>query len=316
MLPFERIYLNKLNFGATNMITKIPTREGELIKEGPEIETTKAINSNEDLFRLGIIKEFVKNSGQFVILPEGTKILNRILTLIDVNIRKELGFEELILPKMVPIDTVRKADILRKWDNYLIVAKPFSSTKGVKEDYILDPLQCTAAYQLMENEIIDISNSPRKWFDKSGPTYRNEDLDKIKPCVKQREFHRAEFIYLGTKEQVIDIREKCLEQLEKICEELGLRYRVVVGSGCYQLKNGEIKMPESLEEIPIKDLEIFIPHEDKWMELAGSAILTQTQTSRFNISGKNGEQLWSGCTGIGLERFIYAVVSNGKQNNL
>ena len=38
-----------------------------------------------------------------------------------------------------------------------------------------------------------------KVYDESGPTYRNEDLDKLKPLVRQREFHRSEFIYIGSK---------------------------------------------------------------------------------------------------------------------
>ena len=33
-------------------------------------------------------------------------------------------------------------------------------------------------------------------------------------------------------------------------------------------------------------------------------------TSRFSISGANGEELWSGCSGIGLERMVYGVVCN------
>lgn len=106
-----------------------------------------------------------------------------------------------------------------------------------------------------------------------------------------------------------------MTQLEQLCVDLGLKYRIVVGSGCYQLKDGKIKMPESLEEIPIKDLEIYCPgysnkNGESYLEVIGSSILANTMTSRFNINGKNGEELWSGCTGIGLNRLMYAVISN------
>ncbi|MFC1768985.1 aminoacyl--tRNA ligase-related protein [Nanoarchaeota archaeon] len=297
------------------MIT-IPTEEGELIKKGPEGELVNGIDSIDDLFERKIVGEFVKNSGLYVIFPKGTSILNKIYGSLEDSLRDEIGFEELVLNKIIPVETIRKADMLGKWDDYLIVVRPFSSTKGVEEDYILDPLQCTAAYQLMENEVIDTSEGPRKWYDRSGPTYRNEDLDKLEPLVKQREFHRSEFIYVGTKEQIIETRERCLAQLENLCEDLGIKYRIVVGSGCYQLKNGEIKMPESIEEIPIKDLEVYIPFQKRWLEMAGSSVLAQTQTSRFNIKGTDDKYLWSGCTGVGLERFIYAVVANGRENRL
>ncbi|MBS3122485.1 hypothetical protein J4434_06405 [Candidatus Woesearchaeota archaeon] len=302
--------------------THVPCVEGELIKQRPEpdieddqaTERAQVIESIDNLFESEILGEFVKNSGQYIILPKGTKILNGIYALLNKYIRDSIGFEEVVLPKIAPVDTFRKAGILSKWDNYLISVKPFSQTKGVKEEYLMDPLQCTAFYQFHENKIIDVSKGPRKWYDRSGPTYRNEDSDKIFPSIKQREFHRAEFMYLGTKEQVIETRETCLAQLEKLCHDLGLRYRIVVGSGCYQLKEGEIPAPESVEEIPIKDLEIYCQgHKNKdgepYLEVVGSSILADTMTSRFNIRGSNGEELWSGCTGIGLNRLMYAIIS-------
>ncbi|MBU2561811.1 MAG: hypothetical protein KKD17_05935 [Nanoarchaeota archaeon] len=297
------------------MINKyVPTKEGELIKQGSHIEASQKIESIDELFESEIIGEFVKGSGQYVILPKGTSILNGLCRLIDEYVKEAAGFEEVVLPKIAPVDSFRKADILGRWDDYLISAKPFSSTKGVKEEYIMDPLQCTAFYQFHENMKVDVSRGPRRWYDHSGPTYRNEDIEKIVPSVKQREFHRAEFMYLGTREQVIQTRERCLAQLERLCDDLGLRYRIVVGSGCYQLKDGELKMPESLEDIPIKDLEIYCPgyrnkDGEPYLEVVGSSVLADTMTSRFNIRGQDGEELWSGCTGIGLNRLMYAIIS-------
>lgn len=281
-------------------------KEGELIKQGPEIAVSW---SGKNVFELGMINHFVKDSGQFLILPQGVKTLNIIYSLLNKYVQDKLCFEEVVLPKIVPADSLRKADIFGKWDNYLLSVKPFSKTKGVKEEYMMDPLQCTAFYQYFENKTVDVSNGAIKWFDRSGPTYRNEDLDKHEPCVKQRELLRAEFVYMGTKKQVIEIRERCLEQLEKLCMALGLKYRVVVGADCYMLKEGELKYPENYNPIPVKDLEIYIPYQKKWLELAGFSILQNTLTRRFNIQGKSGEELWSGCFGLGLNRFIFVLVS-------
>lgn len=296
---------------------KIPTEEGELIKDGPQIMTNEAITCiDEMLFKDEIIGEFVKGSGQNVILPKGTRILNGIYSVLNEYLKEAVGFEEVVLPKIAPVDTFRKARILGKWDDYLESVKAFGKTKGVTEEYIMDPLQCTTFYQFLEGKIVDVSNVPIKIYDRSGPTYRNEDSDKIKPLVKQREFHRSEFVYIGTKEQVVETRERCLSQMEKLCQDLGLRYRIVVGTGCFQLDNGDIKMPETMEEMPIKDLEIFCPgyknptDGSSFLEVVGSSVLADMQTSRFNIKSKNGEGLWSGCTGIGLDRLMYALITN------
>jgi len=291
----------------------IPREEGQLIKSGPEIDIVSAVRP--DLFEMRILGKFIEKSGQYVVLPEGMKIINRIYSLLNKYLRDAIEFEEVILPKVAPVKSFRKANVLDKWNDYLLSVKPFSETKGVEEEYILDPLQCTVFYQFHEGKKINVDGGPIKWLDRSGPTYRNEDLDKIFPGVKQREFHRAEFVYLGTPKQVIEIREKCLAQMEKFCIDFGLRYRIVVGASCYQLESGEIRVPENLEEIPIKDLEIYCPgyknkDDDSWLEIIGSSILAETMTKRFEICGECGEELWSGCTGIGLNRLMYAIISN------
>ena len=287
----------------------IPTQEGELIKQGPEIKANTAISSIEALFDEEILGEFVEGSGQFVILPKGTRLLNQIYSLLNQFLTNELEFEEVVLPKIAPVETFRKADLLGRWDAYLLSTKPFSKTKGVEKEYLLDPLQCTTFYQFHEGKKVDVSTKARKWFDRSGPTYRNEDLNKLEPSIKQREYHRAEFVYLGTPEQVVETREKCLSQIEELCSKLSLRYRIVVGGGCYEFKEDEFPRTKSEMEIPIKDLEIYIPQQDRWLEVVGSSVLRNTMTRRFNIQGTKKEELWGGCTGIGLNRLMYAIIS-------
>jgi len=273
-----------------------------------------------DLIAMGILKEFTQ--GQHVILPKGMKILNGFYDALQRYVVKPLNFEEVALPKMAPIETFKKASLVDfpdgrqrqssfpwEWDQYLLTAQPFGETEGVKETYILDPLQCTVFYQFLEGETVDVSNNPIKWYDRSGPTYRNESLDSLIPGVKQREFHRAEFIFLGTKEQVIQTRERALKQIESLCQSLQFHYRVVVGGSCHRLEDHEVREPTSLEDIPVKDIEIYCPGYG-YLEVSGNAIMGNVLTSRFSINGSEGEELWSGCSGVGLDRMVYALVSN------
>lgn len=297
----------------TTKTVRIPNREGKLIKKGPPVKVGQKFRGFDVLFDSGIVGEFVRGSGQYVILPKGTRLLDAICTLLDREVRVPLGFEEVVLPKIAPVATFRKAGILRKWDEYLLSVRSSVNTHGVTEEYFMDPLQCTTFYQFLEDRSLDPSTLPIRWLDRSGPTYRNEDSDKIIPLVKQREFHRAEFTYVGTKAQTIQIREECLARLERLCVDLGLGYHIVVGSGCYQLKQGELGIPRTLDEIPIKDLEICCPgyrKGDQFLEVAGSAVLATIMTLRFNITSQDGSELWSGCTGVGLERMMYALITN------
>ncbi|MAG60678.1 hypothetical protein CL619_02720 [archaeon] len=279
-----------------------------------------------DLTAMGIIKEAFP--GIFAIGPKGTKLLNQIYEALQKYVVQPLDFEEVVLPKMAPVETFEKASLVDfpdgrqrqsafpwSWNQYLIAAKPFGETKGVKETYIWDPLQCTVFYQLFEGETVDVANGPMKWYDRSGPSYRNEDLDSLFPGVKQREFHRAEFIFLGKKEDVIETREQTLKQLEALCQDLNLGYRVVVGGSCHRLEDHEVRKPTSQRDIPVKDIEIYCPGYG-YLEVSGNAIMGDVLTKRFDIKGREGEKLWSGCSGIGLNRMMYAIVSNYRTSNL
>ncbi len=300
-------------------------KRNDVIKEH-SLPSSKENDQKTDLIAKGIIEEFTQ--GQYVILPKGMKILNLIYEALQKYMVKPLNFEEVVLPKMAPVDTFRKASLVDfpdgkqrqssfpwSWDQYLLTAQPFGETEGVKETYILDPLQCTIFYQFFEGKTVDVSVNPIKWYDRSGPTYRNESLDSLMPGVKQREFHRAEFIFLGTQEQVIQTRERTLEQIEFLCQSLQLPYRIVVGGSCHRLEDHEVREPTSLEDIAVKDVEIYCPGYG-YLEVSGNAIMGNVLTSRFSINGSNGEELWSGCSGVGLDRMIYAVISNQKEKEL
>lgn len=300
------------------MATKF--ERNEVIKEhGSPIHDNKPV----DLTKIGIIEEF--GPGQYVILPKGTKLLNKIYEAMQEHIVRPLNFEEVVLPKMAPVDTFEKASLVDfpdgkqrqtefpwSWDQYLCAVNPFGETEGVKETYVLDPLQCTVLYQFLKGKTVDVSDGPVKWYDRSGPTYRNESLDSLMPGVKQREFHRAEFMFLGTEEQVTETREQALQQVESLCQSFGLGYRIVVGGSCHRLEDHEVREPTSIEDIPVKDVEVYCPGYG-YLEVSGNAVMGNTLTSRFSISGNNEEELWSGCSGIGLNRMMYAIATNGRE---
>lgn len=288
-------------------MTKIPTKEGEIIKEHIIPSAVQGNNETVDLVKMQILGEF--GMGQYVILPKGMHILNKIYSLLHRYITEPIKFSEVVLPKVAGVETFKRASLLEHWGSFLLAISPYSDTEGIEDKKITDPLQCTVFYQYLEGRTVDVSGGPIKWYDRSGPTYRNENLNNLLPGVRQYEFHRAEFIYLGTNEQVIETREQCLNQLEQLCNDLGLGYRVVVGAGCHRLREDEISVPNSLEEIQIKDVEVYCPGYG-FLEVSGNSALGNVLTSRFSITGNKGERLSSGCSGLGLDRMIYAIVAN------
>ena len=289
-------------------------REGDVIKEVGVTKWFNQIFEEVDLIKLEFLAELTK--GHYVILGKGMRILNKMYDALKSVVEIPLGFEEVALPKIAPVITFEKAALLPHWNPHLLSVNPYTTTDGIEDECIMDPLQCTVVYQLLQGKQIDVSDNPLKWFDRSGPTYRNEDLDDLLPGVKQREFHRAEFVYIGTKEQVIDMRESCLSQLELLCKRLGFAYRVVVGAGCHRFEEDEKTYTNNEREIQVKDIEIYCPgYKHGFLEVSGNSVVGNKLTRRFSILGKEGEELWSGCSGVGLDRMLYTVASY-QQNNL
>ena len=136
---------------------KIPYEEGEIIKQSKTITNEYNGKIDLDIFRNKIVDHYIeKQSGIFIILLEGQKLLEVFKTIINERLVKQLNYQKMSLPKISPVDTFRKANILRKWDDYLEKVIPYSTTKGVNESYILDPLQCTSLYQYLENKNLDM----------------------------------------------------------------------------------------------------------------------------------------------------------------
>jgi len=80
----------------------------------------------------------------------------------------------------------------------------------------------------------------------------------------------------------------------------------------YQQQAGDI-FDEDKADKDIKvgtiDYEAWLPYrgnrdESEWLEFQNISIVGEKYIDAFNIKHQKGDQLWSGCTGIGLERWI------------
>jgi seryl-tRNA synthetase len=302
----------------TRQFNTIPWQEGIVLQESNKVRSNFNNFSERLLFQKKIIDHYLgKKSGMFLILPKGQKLLNALISLLKDEIGKQFNFQEYSLPKMINQQICEQAKISGQWDYYLLSTKSHRSTKGERNTLTLDPLQCTPFYKYLENK--KLNNLPLRIFDVSGPTYRNEDKNALTPLIKQLEFRRLEFIYFDQPQGVVNIREQVLTKLEKVSQALNIPFRRVIGSGCYEMTSEILRKPaKTLDTIPIIDLEMKLtkPYKKRnkkldYLEVVGASVLQDQQTNRFNIKPKNPQQkLWSGCVGVGLNRFMYAFLSN------
>ncbi|PKP58794.1 MAG: hypothetical protein CVT89_02270 [Candidatus Altiarchaeales archaeon HGW-Altiarchaeales-2] len=206
----------------------------------------------------------------------------------------------------------------------LNVMKTIAVEEFVKEDlkelvdinYGITYAQCPMIYQALNNKTIAEDNLPLKIFERtvnsaryeSGGTHGIERVD---------EFHRIECVYIGTPEVLAELKEKMTERYKFIFNEiLDLEWRMADVVPFYMQHAGEAECVKGEGAKLWKgtvDFEAYLPYrgnreESQWLEFQNLSIVGDKYTSAFNIKTQKGE-LWSGCTGIGLERWLVAFLA-------
>jgi len=304
----------------------------------------KVINFSEDpnkiLEHIGWMKR--ASIGQWIYTPPLTRLLNALRKLFLDEVVKPLGFEEVIFPKMYPLEVGLKTGHLKGVINSMVLAS-FPKSFNISEyeplidymyvtetappeevqkyfeppSYFLCFAQCEPFYWFFENEVVDDSVLPVKWYDMSGPSFRWES-GGIHGIERVVEFHRIEVVWLGKPEQVTDIRNKLLERYEHFLDRtLDLEWRLAWVTPWFYEQSGvvEEKLEVDINRPGTIDIEVWVPYKgdrnnDKaWLEVGNISIHGTKFTGPFKIKHNRSEELWTGCSGFGSERWLIALLA-------
>jgi len=126
------------------------------------------------------------------------------------------------------------------------------------------------------------------------------------------EFHRIEPVYIGTKDQLMKLKEDMIDRYKHVFEDiLELEWRMAEVEPFYLQQSGGGTAEEGTEEGTV-DFEAYLPYrgdreESEWLEFQNLSIFRK-YTKAFNIKSQTKE-LYSGCSGIGLERWTAAFLA-------
>jgi len=311
-----------------------------LIKSSPPREYTFKEDPNIILEKSGLMKRYAV--GQYVYTPPLAWMFNKLQELFINEVLKPLGFIEVILPKVSPLEVALRSGHLKgAAHNMVFVCTPVSSDPSELESWYdwvyitenpdgkmlqryLDPVsyymeyaQCPPFYAFLSKEVID-PKKPLKWYDKSGPSFRFEPVGGVRGLERLFEFHRIEIIWLGEPEQVIQIRNELLEKYEYFMQKvLDLEYRFAWVTPWFLVHAGEIREEKlDLNQPGTIDFEAYLPYkgprEDphSWLEIGNISIHGTKFTKPFLIKHKNPKKIvWTGCSGFGTERWLLAFLA-------
>jgi seryl-tRNA synthetase len=312
----------------------------ELIWQSPPREHTSSEDPTEAMASRGWVQQG-PGKGRWFYRPQAAAILRAMERIALSEVLHPLGFSEVISSSLVPFDVWLKTGHLKgvaneiyyfsepatrseeAWEELRDLVKVTREVPIEKLASLLEPpragmtyAQCPNIYWSFQKRTLSGSDLPILVYDRTANSYRYESGGRH-GIERVDEFHRIEPVYIGTMDQLVELRERMIARYRHVFDEvLELEWRMAWVSPFYLQQAG--MAPDDEEDAAATaaagerregtiDFEAYLPYrgtreESEWLEFQNLSVLGDVYTSAFNIKAQRGE-LVSGCSGIGLERW-------------
>ena len=307
-----------------------------LIWESGEKDLAWSKDPTDEMVKLDWIKQG-PTKGKWFYYPQATTIMKAMEKIAIEEVLKPLGFQEVIESHIVPFDIWLKTGHLEgmpgeiyyvsepasrdadKWERFIDLTK-VTKTVPFEELQINISLpaagicyaQCPVIYWSFKGKTVSEKSLPILVYDKTAISGRYESGGRH-GIERVDEFHRIEPVYIGTKEQLLSLREKLIERYRYVFNDIfDLEWRMAWVTPWYMQQAGKLGETGTQDTGTI-DFEAYMPYRgdrktSEWLEFQNLSILGDKYITAFNIKAQKGE-LWSGCSGIGLERWTTAFLA-------
>jgi seryl-tRNA synthetase len=222
------------------------------------------------------------------------------------------------------------------WEEFKDLVKVTRQVPQELLQRLLDPVssgltyaQCPNVYWSFQGRTVAEEDLPIRVYDRTAVSFRNESGGRH-GIERVDEFHRIEPVYIGTPEQLGGLRDGLIERYKHVFDEvLDLEWRMawvspfylqqagkacdacgpgdeVAGVGGQDAKAASVHVDARAQGTI--DFEAYLPYRgaretSEWLEFQNLSVLGDIYTRSFNIKSQRSTDLWSGCSGIGLERW-------------
>ncbi|NLX50327.1 MAG: serine--tRNA ligase [Methanospirillum sp.] len=305
----------------------------ELLYESPKRESRFREDPTAEMIRRGWIKHALSR-GQWIHGAQSTRLFRTFESLVVQEIIGPLGFTEMIFPKLVPWEVWMKSGHAKGvypeiyyvstpktrdpayWEE---VADHFKVTGEVPVNLIRDKVdgpigglcyaQCPSFWPFIGGTTLANDCLPARIFDRSGTSHRYES-GGIHGIERVDEFHRIELLWIGTPEQTVETADLLHERYRHLFDEvLELEWRSARVTPWFMAQEGIIGGEGTSERIGTTDYEACLPYSGDWLEFQNVSVNGDKYPRGFNVKVQSGGDLWSGCSGIGLERWTAAFLA-------
>jgi seryl-tRNA synthetase len=105
-------------------------------------------------------------------------------------------------------------------------------------------------------------------------------------------------------EEVLELEWRCAKVTPWFMAQEGM-----AGTGSGAAKPPECGECGCGERVGTTDYEAYLPYSDSWLEFQNVSINGDKYPKGFNVKIQSGDECWSGCSGVGLERWTAAFLA-------
>jgi seryl-tRNA synthetase len=241
---------------------------------------------------------------RFALITNAGARLNRALINFFLDQNTARGYVEVVPPYIVNSDSLRGTGQLPKFEEDLF--------KLNYRDYYLIPTAEVPVTNIHRDETLDAASLPRRYTAYS-PCFRSEAGSYGKDTrglIRQQQFEKVEMVKFALPSESWKEHEALTSDAEALLQKLGIHYRVVT------LSTGDMGFGSS----KTYDIEVWLPGQDAYREIASSTNFTDFQARRANIryrdeNGKSGFVHTLNSSGLPVGRTLVAVLENFQQKD-
>lgn len=241
----------------------------------------------------------------YVLKGKGARLQRALAAwMLDVQTEQH-GYTEIDPPLLVRGETMTGSGNLPKFKDNLY--------RDDETDLWLVPTAEVALNGLHQGQIIDPDTLPLKYVAQT-PSFRKEHTSAgrdVRGIKRVHQFEKVEMFRYVEPENSDDVLEEMVGEAERLCQMLGLTYRVL------QLCAGDI----GFQSAKTYDIEVWSPGSAEWLEVSSISTCTDFQARRngtryrpeVGASTKLPHTLNG--SGLALPRIWIAVIENGLQED-
>jgi seryl-tRNA synthetase len=227
----------------------------------------------------------------YILKPELQRLKRKLINY-ALDHYTEKGFEEMGLPYLVNQEIAIATGHAPKFTNEM-----FTTQDG---QFLIPTAEMPLTGMHKDENLTEA-----KYYVAHTPCFRREKIaygKDNKGLKRVHQFDKIELYIIAELDQADQEHEKLLQTILDLIKDLKLTHRVI------ELCTGDLGFAAA----KTYDIEVWMPHQQEWMEIASISNCTDFQAKRANIKLNGKAPATLNGTGLALERILIALLENNQ----